>query len=216
MFNFSNNIHILIKKRKIVSALNGNFLRNLHKWPLEFSKDSVLWVDGLIGQFVLFLKFNFISRKPGYYLLIDLLATNKNFLLIGTKMQLNYFKDNYPSSDFEEAPLFQNNRDIVEFSQKIKIKKKIIIIGISTPKQELLAIELYKKKCASIFCLGGALNMFIGVESRVPQIISFVGLEWLWRLHNEPLRRFARLLEYFLILKNFKKILKTKFHETLK
>lgn len=210
-FKYTNQTITLLNSKKIISALNGNFLTNIKKWPQNFSNISILWVDGLLGQIILFLKFNFTNRVPGFYLLLDLLSLNKSFTLIGTKAQLKYFTKHYPSSVLVEAPFFTNNLEIINFAKGVIVNTQFVIIGISTPKQELLAIELYKKNKYSIFCLGGALNMLIGSESRVPLFISKIGLEWLWRIHSEPLRRIIRLFNYLLLFKNIILIVKTRF-----
>ena len=50
-----------------------------------------------------------------------------------------------------------------------------------------------------IICIGGAINMASGVEKEIPSILDTLGLEFLWRLKNDPTRRLKRLIETFFI-----------------
>lgn len=62
---------------------------------------------------------------------------------------------------------------------------------------------------ATLLCgLGGSLDVFAGTVKRAPAIFSRLGMEWLYRLCNEP-RRFRRMLKLplFLLLAVQKRIL---------
>jgi len=71
----------------------------------------------------------------------------------------------------------------------------LIICTLPTPKQEYLAdIISRKQKYYKILCLGGAVEMASGEDRPVPEFFDKIGLEFLWRLRKETLRRLKRLL----------------------
>ena len=89
-------------------------------------------------------------------------------------------------------------KKIKKFSFK-KIKEGTpIIITLPTPKQEMIAKEIYSQNEAlKILCLGGALNIVSGHELPVPKFLENIGLEFFWRLKTDPLRRMKRLFISF-------------------
>ena len=73
-----------------------------------------------------------------------------------------------------------------------------MIITLPTPKQEIIAKEIYyQNPRLQILCLGGALNIASGHESSVPKLLENLGLEFFWRLKTDPLRRSIRLIKSF-------------------
>jgi N-acetylglucosaminyldiphosphoundecaprenol N-acetyl-beta-D-mannosaminyltransferase len=79
-------------------------------------------------------------------------------------------------------------------NQALKSCPQIIILGMGMPKQEILAIQL--KKCLKFPCLiicGGAIIDFLGGKvQRAPLWMRKMGLEWFYRLVQEPHRLFQR------------------------
>jgi N-acetylglucosaminyldiphosphoundecaprenol N-acetyl-beta-D-mannosaminyltransferase len=75
-----------------------------------------------------------------------------------------------------------------------KEKPEIVLLGMGMPKQEQLAVML-KKQCQHpclIIC-GGAIIDFLGSKvQRAPVWMRRMGLEWLFRLVQEPRRLFKR------------------------
>lgn len=70
-----------------------------------------------------------------------------------------------------------------------------IWIGIGSPKQLEIAnwLKNHSKKI-KIFCVGAAFNFISGDKPQAPFLIQRVGLEWLFRLCNEPIRLWRRYL----------------------
>ena len=93
-------------------------------------------------------------------------------------------------------------------------KNELTLITLPTPKQEIIAEYLKNKnKEFHIICIGGGLKMACGEEKPPPKSLENYGLETIWRLRTETLRRIKRLLisfYYFLkgyINNNFKDII---------
>jgi N-acetylglucosaminyldiphosphoundecaprenol N-acetyl-beta-D-mannosaminyltransferase len=72
-------------------------------------------------------------------------------------------------------------------------KPDIVWVGLSTPKQEKwMANHAALLPGTVLVGVGAAFEFFSGVRSRAPAIIQKVGLEWLYRLLNEPKRLWPR------------------------
>ena len=79
----------------------------------------------------------------------------------------------------------------------------IIWIGISTPKQERwMASHIDLLNASVIIGVGAAFDFLSGTKHQAPRWMQRYGLEWLFRLFNEPKRLWRRyiLYPYFLIL----------------
>jgi N-acetylglucosaminyldiphosphoundecaprenol N-acetyl-beta-D-mannosaminyltransferase len=71
----------------------------------------------------------------------------------------------------------------------------IVIVTFGAPMQETW-IATYKNRFPDARCfvgVGGALDVICGVLPRPPRVMSFLGLEWLWRLVIQP-KRWRRIL----------------------
>ena len=73
---------------------------------------------------------------------------------------------------------------------------QLILLTISTPKQEMLAEYIYRyNKFCKIICVGGALEMLSGMERLAPAFLYKLNLEFMWRLRYDTFRRVKRLLK---------------------
>jgi len=92
--------------------------------------------------------------------------------------------------------------ELDRFISEIHSKKvDILWIGISTPKQEVLAYEFSKiLKVKLIITVGAAFDYHTKRIKIPPQWVQKVALEWLYRLFNHPKRLFLR---YFKVVPIF-------------
>jgi len=70
-----------------------------------------------------------------------------------------------------------------------KCPPDVIFVGISSPIREKI-IEKYRNcfpNCVCIF-IGGMIDVEAGIASIAPKLISYLGIEWLWRVIHEPSR----------------------------
>ena len=96
--------------------------------------------------------------------------------------------------------MFKDLSDIKKFKASIN-DNSIVILNISTPKQEVLANNILNQnpfKKIFIFCLGGGIAMVTGEEKTVPEALEKLNLEWVWRLRTNTLFRLKRLLTTFI------------------
>jgi len=77
-----------------------------------------------------------------------------------------------------------------------KSKTDILFIGMSTPQKELFAFNYRAKlQVPVIQGVGGSFDVIAGLVKRAPKWMQTYGLEWLYRVIQEPKRMFWR---YFL------------------
>jgi N-acetylglucosaminyldiphosphoundecaprenol N-acetyl-beta-D-mannosaminyltransferase len=106
-----------------------------------------------------------------------------------------------------EHGYFDINKDSKETSDLIRkirdFQPHILMVGMGMPRQEYWVLENYECLSANIILQAGACMDYVaGVVPTAPRWIGRVGLEWLYRLCNEPKRLWSRyLLEPFFILK---------------
>lgn len=71
---------------------------------------------------------------------------------------------------------------------------QVIFVGLGRPKQETISLEL-RKLCPNLKYIktcGGLFDFLSGKNSRAPQFVQDIGMEWAYRLFNEPKRLFYR------------------------
>jgi N-acetylglucosaminyldiphosphoundecaprenol N-acetyl-beta-D-mannosaminyltransferase len=80
----------------------------------------------------------------------------------------------------------------------------IVWLGLSTPKQEHLAVRLSSRlPRAPIVAIGAGFDFVAGLKPIAPGLMTTMSLEWLFRLVSEPrrlFRRYAEIVPRFLLL----------------
>lgn len=65
----------------------------------------------------------------------------------------------------------------------------ILLVAFGSPKQEKWLSQHLKKTCCKIgIGLGGSFDFIAGTQQRAPKWVAYFGLEWLYRLVQEPHR----------------------------
>ncbi len=75
------------------------------------------------------------------------------------------------------------------------LKPDVVFVGLGSPKQELW-IHKYKRilNCKVLIGIGGGIDVWAGHAKRAPHWVQKIGLEWLFRLFQEP-RRIKRMIK---------------------
>ena len=72
----------------------------------------------------------------------------------------------------------------------------IVWVGLSTPKQESLAVRLSRRfPNAPVAAIGAGFDFVAGLKPVAPRFMTSLSLEWLFRMASEPRRLFRRYLE---------------------
>ena len=71
----------------------------------------------------------------------------------------------------------------------------LVLVGMGSPRQERWADRWRSSfPASSVLCVGGSLEVLAGVRRRAPRWMQRSGLEWLFRLAQEPRRLWHRYL----------------------
>ena len=199
-------------KPKIYLALNLATSLYLIKKKISF-KNLVFWKDGLMSYW--WDKNNMDKNIPGRDLLkninLDYTKINRIYFIGNINKKLSNFFHNlffpYKKISFIKLP-FLNIGNLNQEIEKFRLKKKsLVILNISSPKQEILAENFFLKKKINIFCLGAAPLMLSGIEMIPPKIFTLLKLEFLWRLRKDFTYRILRIIKStFTQIYYFKKI----------
>lgn len=97
----------------------------------------------------------------------------------------------YKPSAFREL----SDEEIIDLYETInESKADFIWVALGAPRQEILMHRL-KGSVNGIMCgVGGAFNILAGIVKNAPKWMQDMGLEWFFRLINEPKRLFRRYL----------------------
>jgi N-acetylglucosaminyldiphosphoundecaprenol N-acetyl-beta-D-mannosaminyltransferase len=93
-----------------------------------------------------------------------------------------------------------------EVAERIRLAAPdLILVALGAPKQEIWSYTRAERlKPAVLIGVGASLDFVAGIQKRAPRWMSKVGIEWLFRLAQEPRRLAARYLlrdpEFGLIL----------------
>lgn len=132
--------------------------------------------------------------------------------LYGAKEEVNIemqkkLKETYPNICITG---YCNGYDDYDVIKKINMSNpNIVFIAKGSPTQEQWIIENKDHLCANIFLgVGGGFDIMAGALKRAPKWMQKLGLEWLYRMCQEP-KRFLQLPEllkfYVYVIKNKKK-----------
>lgn len=207
---------------------------NVHMF-IEAYKDSayntiindanVVTPDGIPLCWYLKLKYGIKQeRVAGMDLLPDLLTEMENrnlsvFFYGGTETMLsqteNFVSRNYPRLSIAgmHSPPFRQLNSAEEELIVNTINQSganLIFVILGCPRQEKWMASMKGRIKATMVAVGGALPVMIGQQKRAPRWMQRNGLEWLYRLLQEPGRLFKRYAvtnSYFLylLMKDFTK-----------
>jgi len=195
----SNSNSIFRKKQFILSALNLSFLCFFLKKTILRYKNLIMWPDGIYGKIL-----TKSIKIPGSKLIQDLILPKsvKNIIVIGN---LNLREKNFLKKKFNVN--VQHKRlpigKIEDLKKKIFMNyanNDLVLTTLPTPMQEEIAYYISKKfKVRRIICIGGGLAIASGSIPKVPKFLSTIGMEFLWRLRTDKIRRIKRLFYTFFV-----------------
>ncbi|HEX2971131.1 MAG TPA: WecB/TagA/CpsF family glycosyltransferase [Tepidisphaeraceae bacterium] len=96
-----------------------------------------------------------------------------------------------------ESPPFRalNNQEKREVAERINNSGAgLVFVGLGLPKQDLFAYEMRGQIRAVQMCVGAAFDFHAGTKPMAPAWMQRSGLEWLFRLVQEPGRLWRRYL----------------------
>lgn len=103
------------------------------------------------------------------------------------------FKKKFPT--LKVAGFFATDPSEKAFEEVKRARAQILFVAYGAPKQEIW-IAKYAQKIPSLFHImgvGGSFDFWSGEVKRAPRLLRVMGLEWLWRLFLQPLKRLRRI-----------------------
>jgi N-acetylglucosaminyldiphosphoundecaprenol N-acetyl-beta-D-mannosaminyltransferase len=146
------------------------------------------------------------DRIPGMDMLPDVLKeAEKNHLSVfffGSTPDIlsrieTRVKSEYPELQIAGlySPPFDQSLDNPSYLEMINTSQaSLVFVALGCPKQEKWMANHHHKMAAVLLGVGGAFPVFAQVAKRAPLIMQNLGLEWMFRLLQEPRRLFTRYL----------------------
>lgn len=190
-----NQLYLMQTNKDFASAINSAVLCPPDGTP-------VMWISKWMGTP--------LKRKivgPSVSLALCELAAKKHYkvFVLGGKpgSAENAFKNiKAKYGDFKSdyyCPPFGFEKDEKETAKIVSLLKEsnsdILLMALSAPKQEIF-VEKYRKEfnIPVIFGAGIAIDYFAGRIKQAPEWINKCGMEWLYRMVQEPKRLFERYI----------------------
>jgi len=177
-----------------------------------FNKSGMTTPDGMAVVWILKIKGNkTVSRVYGPDLLLSLCELSnetgwKHFFYGSTNQVLNQLQINllakYPEVNIcgTFSPPVQDEKitEQQEVIDKInQLDPDIVWVGLGSPKQEYWMSDHRGKLNAPLLIgVGAAFDFLSGNKNQAPKWVQRSGIEWLYRLINEPRRLWRRYIKY--------------------
>jgi len=126
-------------------------------------------------------KMYYLGSKPGIASKASKILEQK-YNNVNIKTSHGYFKFNS-----------KNDQEIIK--EINKFQPELLLVGMGMPRQENWILNNYEHLNSNIIMNAGACFDYIANEAKTPpRILGKIGLEWLYRLLNEPRRLWQRYL----------------------
>lgn len=92
---------------------------------------------------------------------------------------------------------FEKDKKEIEKINRMLYKSKadMLFVGMGVPKQDIFIYEnMNKYQIPMSFSIGATIDFLAGVQKRAPKWMSKIGMEWLYRLLQDPKRMFKRYI----------------------
>jgi N-acetylglucosaminyldiphosphoundecaprenol N-acetyl-beta-D-mannosaminyltransferase len=104
---------------------------------------------------------------------------------------------------------FDDSRQVLELIRQAR--PQLLFVGMGSPRQEKWIAEHREHLPGVVLPVGGSFEVLAGEKKRAPRLAQRLGLEWTWRLAQDP-RRLAKryLLDDLVFLKLFFREIRTR------
>jgi len=166
-------------------------------------KKFIVYADGLginLASRILFKKrYKQFNATDLNQRIIKILIDKKiKFFIIGGDFNGDNVRSHFNSNDNSVGyhSGYFSDLELEKIAIKISnLKTDVVIIGMGVPKQEIIAEKLYQLADASLFlCVGNFFEFYFGTKKRIPAIFRNKGIEWIYRLFQEPKRLWKRYI----------------------
>jgi len=191
-----------VKPPVILVALNAEKVGSADERVRRIVNENTGYADGMGVVLALRRKGLNARRIAGADLWRELLRTrpagSRIYVIGGTKEVIEAVVEKLPGR-FPELVVaghrdgYLGLGDIEALKRDLAAKRPdVVLVGMGSPRQELLMDELIRAWPAVYMGLGGSLDIFVGRRRRAPRWMQRSGLEWIFRFVDDP-RRLPRL-----------------------
>lgn len=188
-------------------TMNLSHVREVSVAPDTFEfleSNSVIIADGWPVKYLArTLESREVSRVPGVDLVDSLLKNGIRYCVIGSdRGQVQKAIERYDHASTELTFVYDKHIDInskIQIDEIIQLllehKPQYVFLALGFPKQEILFERIRSKSPiipAYFLGIGGSFQLLSREKVRAPGIFQGLGLEWLWRLIQDPKRLFKR------------------------
>ena len=192
---------VSINAAKLIQYAEDERLRRFVRDSDVVSADgqSVVWASGLLGR-------RLPERVPGIDLMQKLLAAaaerGLSVYLLGARPRvlhraLDRIRERYPGLHVVGVRNgYFEPREEGEIADEIReAAPDLLFVAMSSPHKELW-LNRYLARTGARFAMGvgGAIDVLAGERTRAPRWMQRLGLEWAFRLAQEPVRMWRRYL----------------------
>ncbi|MFH1378731.1 MAG: WecB/TagA/CpsF family glycosyltransferase [bacterium] len=193
--------HVVINAAKLVAMQEDAELRSIISRCDIINADGmpIVWISRLFGN-------PLKARVTGIDLMIELIkhASHKQYRVyfLGAREHIVshivlLFKQKYPQlivAGYRNG--YWEEREEGDVIAQIKnVHADILFLAINSPKKEkFLSKYLAELNVPFVMGVGGSFDVVAGYTKRAPKFLQNIGLEWLWRLTQEPGRMWKRYL----------------------
>jgi UDP-N-acetyl-D-mannosaminouronate:lipid I N-acetyl-D-mannosaminouronosyltransferase len=207
-------IDFAIDRKKILVAINAEKILHATDETRKLINNNIGYADGIGAVWALERKgYKNAVKIPGCELWLDIIRSayhNKTFYLVGSKQKILEATVSKLRTEFPGIQILNYHngyiRSVEEKSMLIddiaSLKPDVVFVGMGSPKQELLMLELQKRHAAVYQGLGGSFDVYAGYVKRAPEWWVKNNLEWAYRLVRQPIRikRQVFLVKFFILL----------------
>ena len=200
-FNLSTNFIVTPNVDFIVRASNDyEFKRIINESDISICDSAIVYYSSFLFKYKLKAK---ITGDLATKAILTLASKEKKkiFLLGSTDEVLQNVKRRIEKeySGIEVSGYYNGYFDLKESKNIINIINNsgasFLLVGMGSPLQEKWCSKNKSQLNVDfIICIGGLFNIYSGLIKRAPNLLQNIGLEWLWRLVNEPSRLWRRYL----------------------
>ena len=202
IFNNKQIHHCVINAGKVIKMQSDKKLQE------SVISSDIINADGMsIVWAARFLGYEIKERVAGIDLMDNLvgLAHKKNYrcFFLGAKEQVvkkivDHYSNKYSNKIIAgyRNGYFDNNEEKIIIDQIIKSNANLLFVAMTSPKKEFF-LNKYKIELKSvnlIMGVGGSFDVISGEVKRAPLFLQKIGLEWFYRLVQEPRRMWRRYL----------------------
>lgn len=177
-----------------------------------FKKNPWNLIDGVGIAWALKKKYKQkFERTSGIDLVEALFDRGGNFFVIGSKPEvleraIQSIKIKYVRAEVvgSHSGYFGKDEESALVQKVQAANPQYLLIGMGFPRQEQFLFnhpELFQNRVAIV--MGGSLDVISGMKKRAPRLFQILGLEWLYRLVQEPQRVWRQKALLFFIFKVF-------------